>query len=102
MPCFFTLPKIHLQAKLENCEAAPPGFEPEPYAYLADALTTALWCSCHPQRRKHDISSTYLHLLANHTTSRIKRSITDFSPLTVTWVTADALARVLVAVHVML
>ena len=37
-------------------------------AYWADALTTAVWCSSYPQRRKHEISPTCLHLLATHTT----------------------------------
>ena len=57
--------KFTLQAKLEKCQAAPLEFEPS--AYRADALTTALWCSSHPQQRKHDISPTCLHLLATHT-----------------------------------
>ena len=30
-----------------------------PSAYRADALTTALWCSSHTQRHKHDISQTH-------------------------------------------
>ena len=38
-----------------------------PSANRADALTTSLWCSSHPHRRKHDISPTYMHLLAAHT-----------------------------------
>ena len=30
-----------------------------PSAYWPDALTAALWCSSHPQQRKHDISPIY-------------------------------------------
>ena len=63
----FALPKTTLQAKLEKCQAAPPGFEPGSSAYRADALVAALWCSFYPQRRKHDISPTCLHLLTIHT-----------------------------------
>ena len=34
---------------------------------LAYVLDAALWCTSHPQRWKHDISLTFMHLLATHT-----------------------------------
>ena len=33
----------------------------------ADALTAALWCGFHPQRRRNNISPSCLHLPATHT-----------------------------------
>ena len=38
------------------------------FAYRANALTTVLRWSSHPQWRRHGVSPTCLHLLATHTT----------------------------------
>ena len=59
----YTPENYTLQAKSEKCRAAPQRFEPGPSANRADALTAVISCSSHPQRRKHDIFQTRLHLL---------------------------------------
>ena len=68
MSRFFTLPKYTLQVKLKNVQPYHWDSNHGLSAHRVDELTTALWCSSHPQRRNHDISSTCLHLLATHTT----------------------------------
>ena len=70
-PCvsLFYIPEIHFcKPSWKNVKPHHRDLNQGPSAYLADALTTALWCSSHPQQRKHGISPTCLHLLATHTT----------------------------------
>ena len=63
----FTLPKIHFESQVAKMSSLTIGIGKRgPSTYRADVLTIALWCS--PQRHKHDISQTCLHLLATHTT----------------------------------
>ena len=69
-PCvsLYTPENYTLQAKLKNVKPHHRDSNQGPSAYRADVLTAALWCSSHPQRRKHDISLTCFHLLATLTT----------------------------------
>ena len=54
----YTPEKLHFASQLGKCQAAPLRFH----------QPGTICSSAHPQRRKHDISPTSLHLLATHTT----------------------------------
>ena len=64
----FTLPRTNLyRLSWKKCQAHRH-LRPyhEPFDNLADGRNGARWCSSRNQRRKHDISTTSLHMLATH------------------------------------